>query len=574
MFISGKWERLFLLAFILIASYLRFINITKLNYFTYDQARDALFVKRIIVDHEFRLLGTQTSLPGMYLPPYYYYTIAPVLWLFRLNPAGIDMYSAFIGVLTIPLIYYVANKIFGRPAGVFSAGLMAVSPLVVELTRRAWNPNTLPFFILVSFYFLYLYFKEGKTRNFLLAFGFYGYCLSLHFGAWTLIPLFILIWFHTLLKKKLGWLGLLGGFGLIFLFTSPLLFFELRHNFFLTSQAKIFFFDGKHIGASGGNIFESIISSLAALFFILISGRITSGYAAPFEFTGKFKELFALSQPISVVAQKPFSLSFQWWGMLTFLLIFFASLTIFFSKFNKLLRSKLTQYFGQSPKKFDSLSPSSAQQAGRFLASRNKRFDNKQISGVKLIWLWLIWGVFASRLYSGNFYFFYYLYLFPAPFLLFGFLGKSLWSIKKLRLASLTALIIMVGFHFQHTAAFANEWREINDLRSVAKIISDNVETGVLFNIATIQKDAYRWDRNSVDYRYFTESFGKKRALDWYPEDYQKAEFLFVVSEGGQTEVLKSKIMEIEEFSPVKIIGQWQTTKGIVVYKLSKKGKN
>ena len=182
-FFKKHHELIFLALFILVAVILRFSHIFTLNFFTYDQARDALFVKRMIVDGEFRLLGTQTSLPGMYLPPFYYYTLIPILWLSRLNPVGIDIYSALIGVATVPLIWFVANKIFGKPAGLFAAGLFAVSPLVVELTRRAWNPNTMPFFILIAFYFLYLYYKNRKTKDFLLAFAFYGYCLSLHFGG-------------------------------------------------------------------------------------------------------------------------------------------------------------------------------------------------------------------------------------------------------------------------------------------------------------------------------------------------------------------------------------------------------
>ncbi|PIV00547.1 hypothetical protein COS55_03325, partial [Candidatus Shapirobacteria bacterium CG03_land_8_20_14_0_80_40_19] len=68
-FIKQNWEYLFLVLFIIVASILRFWHINRLEFFTYDQARDALFVKRMIVDHEWRLLGTQTSLPGMYLPP-------------------------------------------------------------------------------------------------------------------------------------------------------------------------------------------------------------------------------------------------------------------------------------------------------------------------------------------------------------------------------------------------------------------------------------------------------------------------------------------------------------------------
>lgn len=510
--------------FILIAGVLRFYHITRLEFFTYDQARDALFVKRMLVDHEFRLLGTQTSLPGMYLPPFYFYTITIPLWLARLNPVGIDFYSALIGVLSVPLVFFVANKIFGKPAGLFSAGLFAVSPLVVELTRRAWNPNTLPFFILIAFYFLYQYFKEQKIKYFLLAFGFYGYCLSLHFGAWTLLPLFLFVWLWAALKRKVGKFGLLGGLGILGFFVSPLLFFELRHNFFLISQAKVFFFDGGHIGPKGFNIIEQFFSSLVALFTILASGKILVGYGAPLEFTGKIKDLFLLSQPISVVAQKPFSISFQWWSLIIFLFIVIGSILHF----------------------------------------RKNRLS------LSLIWIWILWGVLISRLYSGNFFFFYYLFLFPAPILLFGFLGKIIWTKKVLRFPAITILLLIIAFHLRHITVFASGWRSINDLKRVAETISANLLPGEIFNIATIQREVDRWDRNAVDYRYFVETFGQKRALDWYPEDYEKARVLFVVDETSQTDVLRSNIMEIQQFNPKEILSRQELDKGIVLYKLGK----
>lgn len=526
-FLKKYWQEILLAIFILIAAILRFYHITRLEFFTYDQARDALFVKRMIIDHQFRLLGTQTSLPGMYLPPFYYYTIVPILWLFRLNPVGIDIYSALIGVLSVPLVFLVANKIFGKPAGVFSAGIFAVSPLVVELTRRAWNPNTLPFFILVAFYFVYRYFLERKTKDFLLAFGFYGYCLSLHFGVWTLLPLFIFTWLYGVIKGKLGKLGAFGGIGILVFFVSPLLLFELRHKFFLFSQAKVFFFDGGHLGPAQGNFLESLMSSLIALFTILISGKIAIGYGAPLEFTGKLKDFFSLSQPISVVAQKPFSISFAWWGGVIFLLIVFVTLK-YFKKFRLPLA---------------------------------------------LIWIWIVWGVLVSRLYGGKFFFFYYLFLFPAPILLFGFLGKELFTQKLLKIWVLFSFLLIIAFHWRYTTVFTSGWREIDDLRQAANVIATNVMDGESFNIATIQKEADRWDRNAVDYRYFTETFGRKRALDWYPEDYQKAEYLFVVDETGKADVLRSNIMEIQEFRPGKIVGKWAIEKRIIVYKLEKKGK-
>jgi len=532
-FFSQNWELILLSIFILIASVLRFSHIASLNFFTYDQARDALFVKRMIVDGQFRLLGTQTSLPGMYLPPFYYYTLVPILWLAHLNPVGIDIYSALIGVLTVPLIWFVANKIFGRPAGIFSAGLFAVSPLVVELTRRAWNPNTLPFFILVTFWFLYLYYQNRKTKDFLLAFAFYGYCLSLHFGAWLLIPLFVFTWGFYLVKNKKIW-GALGSLGILGFFVLPLLFFELRHHFFLTSQAKIFFFGGGHLGVRGVGFFQSLLSSLIALFTVLISGKITVGYGASLEFSGKLNELFRFSQPISVVAQKPFSLSWQWWGMVIFLLIIILSLWIFIKR------------------------------------KENKNYK-KLVLPLSLVWVWIGWGILASRFYAGKFFFFYYLFIFPAPFLLFGLLGKKLWEIKFLKLPVLLFFLLIIGFHLRYITVFAKEWRDFSDLQNVGKAIAEDVQKNETFNIATIQRETDRWDRNAVDYRYFVETFGKRRALDWYPEDYQRAKVLFVVDETGQTEVLKSNIMEILNFGPKKIIGRWELPKGIIIYKLNKR---
>jgi len=380
-FLKQNWELLLLICFIGIAAVLRFYHITRLEFFTYDQARDALFIKRMIVDHKWRLLGTQTSLPGMYLPPYYFYTILPVLWLFRLNPVGIDIYSAFIGVLTVPVVFIVANRLFGKPAGVFSAGIFAVSPIVVELTRRAWNCNTMPFYILLTFYFVYRYFKNKKILDFWLAFGFYGYCLSLHFGAWTLFPLFIGIWLwrlkESVQKNKIRGLwdkGILGAVGIIVFFIVPILFFEIRHNFFLVSQAKVFFFDGGHIGSPPGNFAEALVTSLASLFTILISGKISVGYGAPLEFSGKLKEFLSSSQQISVVAQKPFSLTYQWWGSAIFLLILIFSFYRLFVIYKRKIGAK---------------------------EKNSQNILQTEYLPLILLWIWILWGGFASRVYSG-----------------------------------------------------------------------------------------------------------------------------------------------------------------------------
>lgn len=535
---------IFLGFFIALAAILRFTNITKLEFFTYDQARDALFVKRMVVDHDWRLLGTQTSLPGMYLPPFYFYTIAPILWLFRLNPIGIDIYSAFIGVLTVPLVYFVANRTFGRPAGIFSAGLFAVSPLVVELTRRAWNPNTLPFFVLLSFYFAYIFLKENRLRDLLLAFVVYGYCLSLHFGAWLLAPLYLALLIYGYWQKKIKTFTVWWCIGILLIFVSPLILFDFTHQHILFTQANMFFFDGGHLGPGQNNVIEGLIASLVAVFTILISGKINVGYGAPLEFNGRISDLFRLSEPISVVAQKPFSISFQWWGIALFLGIIGYSLWV------------IINIKRQS---FDFAQDRQAKNSSHYL-------------GLILVWIWLIWGILASKLYSGKFFFFYYLYLFPAPILLFGwFMGKlSKNTVGKIVAVCTFTFIVIYHWHFSVATAF--NWRDYNLLKLVGGTIANQV-TMEPFNIATIQKEADRWDRNAVDYRYFTETYFNKRALDWYPQDYQNAKQLFVVDETNNTDVLISPIMEIQEFKPSTISGQWQVGEGeqkVTIYRLDK----
>lgn len=523
-FFKKNWQEILLVVFIGISLVLRFNGIFKLNFFTFDQSRDALYVKRILVDKEFRLLGTQTSLPGMYLPPFYYYTIAPILWLFKLNPIGIDVYTAFIGTLSVPLVFFIANKIFGRPAGIFSAGLWTVSSLMVELTRRAWNPNTLPFFILIAFYFFYQYFKEKKRKDFIFGTVFYGYCLSLHFGAWTLLPLWIASFiFFTVKSKKIT--KSLIVVGIIIFFVSPLLFFEVRHGFFLFFQAKKFFFEGNRIAANFRLISEQFITSLAGLFLILLSGKASVGYGAPLGFSGKLVEFFTLPQPVSVVAQKPYSFSFAWWGIILLVLILLISF-----------------------------------------------FKRKELS-IKIIWTWLIWGILASWLYRGGLQFFYYLYLFPVVFLLFGLLGYCLYQskIKVFKYGALVGFLAITLFHIRNTVAFASTWRSSRDLRAVAEIIANNVSPEVSFNIATVQRDLDRWDRTAVDYRYFTETFFGKRALDWFPEDFQKAEELFVIDETGKTDILNSPIMEIQTFNPGEIKASWTIENDITIYQLTKK---
>ncbi len=515
----------------LLAIFLRFYRISELHFFTYDQARDVLIAKRILVDHKWTLLGPQSSIGNIYFPPLYYYTLTLPLWIFGMNPVGTDIYTAFIGVLTVLLIFFVAKIFFSKRAGIFAASLYATSPIVVELSRRAWNPNTLPFFFLLALILGYQFWKSGKIKM-LLAMSFvFGYALSLHYSVFCLFPVVICLWVDYFLKKKQVW-PILVSFLIISLFFLPLLLFDFRHNFILSKNLVDYFLrEGNYyfnkdylsfLEASLASVYEIIVVPLSGYFL-----KGVSGTAAPYEFTGRIKDVFFQFAPVSIIAHKPLIIKYYWWGQIIFFIIFIFSLArIFFTS----LKDKTLAF----------------------------------------LWFWFIVAIITSRFHQKTVYFFYYLFLYPIPFLLWAaFLN---WTFKKgrfLKILVSLSLLIMVGINFRQSLMYETTGRTLEDIKAVARIISQDVGKEQ-FNLAASYKDPDRWDHHALDYRYFVEAFYHKKPLDWYPENYRQSQTLYFISEGKIEKPLESEIMEVREFGPQKLVKSWSYKDEIFIYKLAK----
>ncbi|MFH1289206.1 MAG: glycosyltransferase family 39 protein [Patescibacteria group bacterium] len=530
---NNKAEAFFLLAIIGVSIFLRFYKINELHFFTYDQARDDLIVKRMIVDKEWTLLGPQSSMRGVYLPPFYYYTLIPVLALSGLNPIGVDVYTAIIGVLTVVLVWFFLREVFNKHIGLFVAGLYATSPLIVELSHRAWNPNTLPFFVLLSLFFLYRLFYRKEAKYLIFSSLSLGYAVNLHYGAVCLLPLwfFALFWAGVSLKNiKRALFSLL----IMAFYASPLFLFELRHDFMLSNNIFQYFFEGERVSVAPGAFLEPMLASLFQLFTALLSGSFiqTANYV-PFQFLGKISSVMNFA-PVSIVAHKPLLVSFQWWGVLLTGLIA-ASVFWFFVKYKSLAI---------------------------------KNLEKRKVFLLLCLGTVLVSGL-MSRLYIGDFYFFYYLFIFTVPFLFLGFLFWCFWQKKLGRALVLLSFSGMIFFNLKNTLKFEKPERTIDDIIKVSKVLAQDVDDSKTFNIAANYRSPDRWDHNGVDYRYFIESYFGKRALSWQPEDYEKAQILYVVAEGGMEDPINSKIMEIYKFEPKEILEEFKVD-DVIIYKLSK----
>lgn len=228
-----------------------------------DQGRDVIIVKRILTLEHLPAIGAPTSVGQVYLGPFYYYFITPWLWFFKFDPIGLAFGVAFFSSLYLLINYLVVKELFDKRIALISTIFLSFSSIMIDLSRYSWNPNLLPLFTLVT---IYLFIKSLRTNNwyyFALLGAFISFDIQLHYLALFLIPPIAIIFANELIirfKKssneamkqlRLYFISFIS----FFIFSSPLIVFDLRHQF-LNSKNFINLF------RSSGTSFLTKINSL------------------------------------------------------------------------------------------------------------------------------------------------------------------------------------------------------------------------------------------------------------------------------------------------------------------------
>ena len=231
--LSINWKDkhlIFLVIVLLMGFFLRTYRIADTFDFNGDLGRDALIAKRIIVDREFTLIGPRASGGDFYLGPLYYYLIIPSLFLSGFSPLGPVYLTVFLNLLTIFLIYFVASKLFTKVAGNVAALLYTVSPLTVAYGRVSGNYAALPLLGLLAVYFLWHWLRKRKLH----LMGFWalilGLSIQLHYSVVVLVffGLFCLGLYR--INPRFYWKHFLAAILIFGLLCSPLLLFDIRHD--------------------------------------------------------------------------------------------------------------------------------------------------------------------------------------------------------------------------------------------------------------------------------------------------------------------------------------------------------
>lgn len=226
-----------LVALLVIASFLRLWNLSENVMFQGDQGRDALIVARIFRDFDPVFIGPVTSVGNMYLGPLYYYFMAPFLWLSYPSPLGPAYAVALLGIATVWLVYRLGRELVGEAAAGWAATIYALSSAFVVTTRFSWNPNPEPFVTILMVYWIWLAWKKNAWY-WVLVLTCFAVHIQLHYVTLLTAGGLGFIWLLQLReqvghkKNQLVRQLTATAVGIIIVLTSlsPLVLFDSRHD--------------------------------------------------------------------------------------------------------------------------------------------------------------------------------------------------------------------------------------------------------------------------------------------------------------------------------------------------------
>lgn len=444
-----------------------------------DEGRDALVVKRMIVDGKFTLLGPITSVGSMYMGPIYYYMMIPFLVLFGLNPVGPSVMVALFSVATVFGVYYLGKKYFSETVGLVGSFFYAISPLTISQGRSSWNPNVVPFFSFALILGLYKVIIE-KRQNYLFLIGLmFGILIQLHYTS--LYLLFVAIFSLILTKTKVSLKGIfLFILGTVITF-SPFLIFELRHEF----------------------------TNTRAVINFLTTGSETQGVDIA-QMVHTFHDVWVrLFWRLLVISS----------AELTKILI----VAIFLSIYTAFLKAGL------------------------------------KVKELTILLVWLGAGMISFAFYGGIIYDYYFVGMFPIPFLFFGlFIDK----IKDLKPIGKILTILLISFltisNIHQNPHLIPPSNLLKNTETIASFINEKID-GKPYNFALLA------GKNSDHaYRYFLEVWGNPPLTIENPDNDPSRKTvtgdLYIVCEEKECKPLGHPLWEIAGFGQAEIKKEWKVS--------------
>ena len=213
---ANNYALLVLTAIVGVSIFVRTYHFDDWLYFKMDQSRDAILMSNAVENgpQYLPLLGARAGavkLKHGFLrlgPIFYYFQYLSGVIFHSTQPYVYAYPDLLFSILAIPLLYLLVRLYFSKRNALLVTAMYAFSFIIIQYSRFAWNPNSLQFFQLVSFYGLLRFLNEPieKRKKWWMAMWATGMTIGsqLHFfGFFSLVGISGLLFiFHFELWKK------------------------------------------------------------------------------------------------------------------------------------------------------------------------------------------------------------------------------------------------------------------------------------------------------------------------------------------------------------------------------------
>lgn len=350
--------------------FLRFYKIKDSLFFFNDMGRDMVVLQNWEKTGKPPLLGPQTSVLPFNQSPIYFYLLYPVFLLSNQSQYTALVVNAILYICSFLFCLFLVSKystLISKKIIYFTFFLISIHPQYIIQSRYIWNPSFVTPFLLPSLLaFCLLIKKYSRLALWTLSFGL-AMAISL---SYSIAPLFIALALLSifLLKKRLVPTTLSLIFSL-FIVNLPLIFFELRHRFLLTTSLL-----SKHSPPQTDINFQSKLNNLLnfginttsyylnLLIFILII--IISIYFI-FKSKSSFRRIISILilltliitfiVPVTVQAHYIFGILILLFLLLASIPIRYSILPLMFFSFTYLSPKRLNTYFQKAPRTYSQM---------------------------------------------------------------------------------------------------------------------------------------------------------------------------------------------------------------------------
>lgn len=204
-----------------------------------DQIRDAVMASRSFEGGagELSLLGPRAGGTKLRLGPVFYYFQSASAAIFgSIQPAVLALPNLFFSLLAIGMFFLLLRFYFSKNISMALTALFAFCFLAFEYSRFTWNPNSIPFFVMLFLYaWLRIFSMQEKAKwQWALLLGFaFAVASQLHFTSMVALGVFAVVFVVFNYKnfwKSVGWKNLVIFVAIILIFYMPVILSDILNK--------------------------------------------------------------------------------------------------------------------------------------------------------------------------------------------------------------------------------------------------------------------------------------------------------------------------------------------------------